>query len=263
MVTKALLLAKFLRRNPANFFRYISQIFFRKTLMIKINKQNFYQNNDKSTLYHIINSYSKIEKMVSMIPADIEGVIIDGGANNGLFSFLVSSRFSNRIYAFEPSPYLKEVLEKNIQNRNIKLISKAISGSTGSINLYVSVNSDQIGSTIKRNVEPFEYDARNIREFQVESITLADFIKQENIDKISVLKLDLQGSEFESLKDFVSVLLKTDYLFLELTMLESSVFELIDLVRKYFPYHLVINPVLYGGDVLFSKKELVPSVGIS
>jgi FkbM family methyltransferase len=257
MITKLLLLLKLLRRNPENFFLFISQFLFRKTLMLKINSQKFYQNRDKSTIYHITNSFGKIEKMIGMIPADIDGAIIDGGANNGLFSFLASDRFNSRIYAFEPSPDLTRVLEKNIENRNIQFIRKAISGKTGSLNFYVSAHSDQIGSMIKNNVEPFEKNSREIREFQVESTTLTDFIKQENIDKISVLKLDLQGSEFDALRNAEPVLMKTEYLFVELMFMESSVFELIDLVRKYFPYHQVINPVLYGADILFSKKQIL------
>lgn len=256
MITKLLLLSKLLRRDPGNFFLFISQFLNRKIIVLKINKQKFYQNRDKSTIYHITNSFGKIEKMIRMIPADIDGAIIDGGANNGLFSFLASNRFPLQIYAFEPSPILIQVLEKNIKNRNIKLIRKAISGKTGSTSLFISSHSDQIGSTIKNNVEPFEKDSGDIKEFQVESITLDDFIKQENIDKISVLKLDLQGSEFDVLENSGDVLMKTDYLFLELTFMESSVFELIEIVKRYFPYHQVLNPVLFGADILFSKRQI-------
>ena len=256
IVTNLLLLAKLLRHQPENFFWFIIQYPFNKRFKIKVNHQEFYQNSDKSVLYHIIHSYSKIEKMVKMIPADAEGTIIDGGANNGLFSFLASFKFQGKIFAFEPSDVLIPVLKKNFSNKNIELITKALSDKTGFVTFYISSQSDQASSLIKRNVLYFEKKPNRFKEITVEAITLDEFVKQEGIKRISILKLDLQGSEYSVLKNSISVLEKTDYLLIEVTFLESGIFDMIELIRKYFQYHIVINPVFLGADILFSKKEL-------
>ena len=258
MKYKIILFLKFLRTKPREALSFFYQNLYRKTLILNINGRKFYQNNDQSTLYHLLNSYPKLKKMVSYIPEDVDGgVIVDGGANNGLYSFLVAQRFPRvRIIACEPSSTLQGVLEKNFSDLNIKLIAKALSDKTEKLSLYTSKDSDQIGSTIKENVEAFKKSG--LETTLVDGISLEDLMISENIQKISLLKLDVQGAEYNILKDADSVLDRTDYLMLEVMLIEPSAFDLIQLIRVKFPFYTVINKVSYGADILFSKKELKP-----
>lgn len=226
----------------------------KKTLPIQIDNEVFFQNYDKSSFYHLVNSFPKVKRLAELIPPEPNGVIIDGGANNGLFSFHVAKRFpSTKIYAFEPYPLLVPILKKNLTMSNVQLVHKALTKSDGEISLFVSDDSDQIGSTHRENVSIFGTIKDEIK---VESISLNSFVKQENIEKISVLKLDVQGAELDILKGASEIIPLIESLILEITLAEKSAFELIEIVRAHFPYHKVINPVGYGADILFSKQKL-------
>ncbi len=253
MITQLVLMLRLLRSNTPFGIQYLLQAF-NKTLSLNLNGRKYVQNKDKLTLFHLHFSYPKLKKMVRMIPSEINGIIIDGGANNGLFSVLVAEKFYNtKIYAFEPYPKMLPILRNNFNGLNIELVEKALSDKTEKINLYTSKESDQIGSLIKDNVEVFRSD---IQSHLVDAIRLDDFVEQQKIDRIAVLKLDVQGAEYKILYSALESLKRTDHLIIELMFIEETVFDLMELIRPIFPYYKVINKVSYGADIIFSKVKI-------
>ena len=249
------LFIKLLRTKPGMAMQYFLQAIFGGPLVFKIAGRKFYQHKDAATLYLLLDSYSKLEKMVNMIPEYTSGVIIDGGANNGLFSFLTALRFpSANIIALEPSQTLKVILDKNFRNLPIELVPKALLDKSGRVTLYTSESSDQVSSIFVDNVGALGH--KEIGSIEVEAISLSDLLKERNIEKIAVLKLDVQGAEYQILKNADHILEVTDYLIIELMFIEPSIFDLMDLIRAKFPHYTVINKVAYGADILFSKKDL-------
>jgi FkbM family methyltransferase len=234
------------------------QLLFGGLLVVPVRGKKFYQNKDNSTLYHVLESYPKLERMVDSIPSNIKGAIIDGGANNGLFSFLAENRFpNNQILACEPSPTLQAVLKQNFDKTHVELVPKALSDVSGEVTLYTASQSDQAGSIFKSNVEVFGH--KQVNSVTVSAITLHDLLIEKAIDRISVLKLDVQGAEYQILKSADDVLAKTDYLILELMFIEPAVFDLMQLVRQKFPYYKVLNKVSYGADIMFSRHDFEKS----
>lgn len=238
-------------------FRILFSILLGRPVQIKVKGKWFLQNLDKSTVYHLLNSYSKIERLVQALPAQIEGVAIDGGANNGLFSLFLNQRFPETpIFAFEPSDALLPFLQKNLEIDHVEIRKEALAEINGEISFFFSEDADQIGSIHRENVEEFEKNPSRIGVNQVAAITLDSFIQEKGIERIGVLKLDVQGAELSILKGAQKALEITDCILIEIMLLEPSSFELLDLVRKRFPYHKVINPVSYGADMLFSKEPI-------
>ena len=234
--------------------RILFSILVGRPVQVNINGRWFTQNLDKSTVYHLLNSYSKVGELANAIPSRKEGVIIDGGANNGLFSFLVKNRFPQAvIHAFEPSPALLPFLQKNLDKEGIRIHAKALSMQTGELSFFYSPDADQIGSLEKESVEEFEKREGKIFSRKVPAISLDSFLQEEKIDKIWVLKLDVQGAEYSILKGAQNALEKTDYLLVEVMLIEPTSFELLDFIRAKFPYHKVINSVSFGADILFAK----------
>jgi hypothetical protein len=77
---------------------------------------------------------------------------------------------------------------------------------------------------------------------------------EKQISSIDILKIDCQGVESLILKGAVKVLQNTNYLILEISFFDKGVQELLNFVSNYFPYYKVVNPVLLGADLVFSKK---------
>ncbi len=115
-------------------------------------------------------------------------IIIDAGANIGLFSALASS-LGGIVYAFEPVKNTREeYLAKTAQlNPNIKVIPLALSNE----NKEFSIKGNDIGSA---TIIPARYTNGDINEI-VQGITLDDWVKQNNLSKIDFIKADIEGAE--------------------------------------------------------------------
>ena len=127
--------------------------------------------------------------------AKFDMTILDLGCNIGLFS-LYASAFAKQIYAFEPSQESFDLASQNIKDNNltnIKLFKKAISKDNGTAKFWhadnITMNSMMEIVTIKNNSEKTSEE--------VEKIRLDDFVKEEKIEHIHFMKMDIEGSEGE------------------------------------------------------------------
>ena len=110
--------------------------------------------------------------------------VVDVGALAGEFSFWCHYR-AKKIFAIEPQPKYFVELEQNIKDfefDKVKPINIAISSKNG-VGKLVGNN--------ERGSESFIPDSGD-----VVSKTLATFMKDEGIDQIDILKIDIEGHEF-------------------------------------------------------------------
>ena len=117
-----------------------------------------------------------------------DDIIIDAGANIGMFSALASSKGAI-VYAFEPVEYIREkYLDKTAQlNPNIHIVPLALSNKNGFEDMEITI--DNIGGSsiiIKR--------ANSVKE-QVQTITLDDWVKRNNVPRVDFIKADIEGAE--------------------------------------------------------------------
>ena len=236
------------------FLRTISSHLQKKDFRLRYKGADIVLNHEHLAIYIMLNSIDKIDELVALIPEDQPRVILDVGANCGLFSLFANIRFpATKIYAFEPAPQLQSVLMQNLAARGVEIISKAVADKKGVEEFFVNPRSQQNNSLIEEAVTPFTDVVEHI---EVDVVTLDDFIYEKGIGSIDVLKVDVQGAESRVLRGGRRALDKTKYLILEVTFLDRDVFEVVELARQVFPYHRTINPVLFGADILFSKHPL-------
>lgn len=159
-----------------------------------------------------------------------EPIIIDCGSNIGLSVVYFKTLFPNAIItAFEPDKQLFKILEKNVQNfNNIKLYNKAIWLNDGIIEFQ------EEGGFSGRI--PKSGDINNI--VKVPCTRLKDLI----INKIDFLKIDIEGAEYEVIKDCADVLSFVENLFIEYHSHISEpqkLDEILNLLSKVgFRYHI-------------------------
>lgn len=142
-----------------------------------------------------INTYNKHYKLK-------EGdIVFDLGGYHGLYSILASKKIGDlgKVYCFEPDPNNFEICKRNIENNNLKniiLINKAVSDHSGS-NLFFKRGhgSRIVDSSFKTNTKGAMC--------KIESISLSDFIKKEDLKRIDFIKADIEGSEVELVKDYL------------------------------------------------------------
>jgi len=120
---------------------------------------------------------------------DFGGTVIDAGANVGFFTWLAKERGAKRVYSIEPDIQANFYLEKNFRNDPaIILIKKALTSNLEGTNFYYCLNGTVANSTTTSEVHTYVKD-------YVPTINLDMILNIE--EKINLIKLDIEGSEFE------------------------------------------------------------------
>jgi FkbM family methyltransferase len=139
------------------------------------------------------------------VPPDIpqikeNDIVIDIGANIGLFSLLAASVApSVLVHAFEPSSESFSLLTKNAKANelsNIQCHQIAVSSVTGQKTLYLDISS--VCNRALSTANP-EYRDRCIGVELVESVSLDDLFDKYGIARCKLLKMDAEGSEYDIL----------------------------------------------------------------
>ncbi len=123
---------------------------------------------------------------------------LDVGANIGCVTTQLSKLVgpSGRVFAFEPVPHLFERLKENIAlngfGRTVSLHQLALSRETGHATIKVArQDCDNQGMASLRNTDHPQLTSA----LQIQTTTLDDFVRDTNIDRIDLIKLDVQGAE--------------------------------------------------------------------
>lgn len=140
---------------------------------------------------------------------DFSGVILDAGANVGFFTALAKIKGAKRIYSVEPDPAAFDCLEKNfIHDSNVICLNKAICDRTDIVLFDLS-----LGSSVASTINKYNKQADTHTIF-VESFSLSTFFTLEK--NINLLKLDIEGAEYEVLNALSSYYYKKiNQIFLE------------------------------------------------
>ncbi len=142
-------------------------------------------------------------------------VIFDIGANKGDYTRL-SLQFANQyqvpglqLHLFEPSSanhsYINKVItENNVRNYSVKVNALGLSDKPGTMTLYSDQQGSDLGSLI--NLKIAVRDFKETASETVQIITLDQYVQENKIDTIDLLKMDVEGSEFNILKGATEVL---------------------------------------------------------
>lgn len=189
---------------------------------------------------------------------DSDSVILDLGGHLGQFSKILISQFDCVCYCIEALPSLYNQIPSDIPQ--LKKFNYAISDSNGILEFAITEGAE--GNYIKEIGNNNNKTQEIIDTLQVRSITLSEFLKQQNINRIDLLKIDIEGAEFEVFNSIDNFLLSSikqitiefhDFKFKDLKpQVENIKRRLEDL-----GFVCIIFSITTNGDVLFVNKNLV------
>ena len=122
-------------------------------------------------------------------------IVVDIGAHVGYFSIYSAINAKNgKIFAFEPYSKSFEVLKQNLEINKIKNVipqNLGVSKKSGTCILYFKKNF-AIGNSIYKKIDS---DSK----VEIETISLQEIIKNNDLQRINILKLDCEGAEYQIL----------------------------------------------------------------
>lgn len=191
-------------------------------------------------------------------------VILEAGAHNGSDSVKIAKLLPDcTIYAFEPQPLLFQQLLNNTRafKHQIHCYQLALSDVNGSAEFYVSNGLDNGSSSL---LKPdyhliFFPQVQFNQKIMVQTKTLDTWAKENGIEKIDFLRLDMQGYEPKMLAASPNMLKKVKVIYTEVSTKE--LYKGIILYPQYnkwlqeLGFTLVREEVSpdFGGDALFVK----------
>lgn len=128
-------------------------------------------------------------------------VIFDVGANQGQFLKIALENTRNlkrTIYSFEPSKRTFEMLQQNNRDaKDVYLNNFAFGKENGTFPLYYDDYGSGLASLTKRDLDFLSIDIKFVEEVTVRVVD--DFCNEHDIDRINLLKIDVEGHELDVL----------------------------------------------------------------
>lgn len=125
-------------------------------------------------------------------PLNKDSIAIDAGAYHGEWSERIYNKYNCNIYAFEPVKEYFDITKKRLRGaKKVKVIEKGLSGKTRAENIYLDGVST---STYLPNAKPEK----------IQLVDIIEFCKRENIKTIDLIKINIEGGEYELLDRIIS-----------------------------------------------------------
>lgn len=125
--------------------------------------------------------------------------IIDIGANTGVYSLVAKAVNSNAsVFGFEPVERVCRKFEKNceLNNFNVKCFEYALSNYNGEATIYDTPSEHVYSVAVNKNISGLS----DFVETKITTKTLSSFIKENSIESIDLMKIDVETHEPEVLE---------------------------------------------------------------
>jgi FkbM family methyltransferase len=186
-------------------------------------------------------------------------VVFDIGANAGFYS-LVATTVSglSRIHAFEPFPLAQERMEANLRLNGVlervRICRKALSNESGVAKLFVPAKAHTLLETSCSLNADFRAEHSQVLEVPV--ITLDEYVRQEHVQRVDLIKLDVESQEHRVLEGAQETL-RTLRPITFLEVLKAANHAALEAVRQRLEYRSIQmkpNQLAVMGSVEFNEQ---------
>jgi len=143
-----------------------------------------------------------------------DSIIYSLGVGNDIeFDVLLIQNFQSLVHAFDPTPYAMEWIDNQILPNNFKFHPWAVSGKNGILRMYQRVNRKGQQSRVMWTAVTDQLD--DVDAIEAEKYSLQTIMDKLGNKKIDLLKMDVEGSEYEIIDTILDMKFKPSQLLVE------------------------------------------------
>ena len=189
-----------------------------------------------------------LEYMKSKLLTNDATNIFDVGANVGQYATMVSQMFGHqsKIYSFEPSKATFRKLQENVSNiSNISFYNIGMGAKKETLKLYSSGFGSTIASVYNLHNPINEFKEEYMEE--IDLTTIDAFCRENDIQSIDILKIDIEGHELYALEGACQLLANKAIRFIQFEFSECNIDsrtffrDFFTLLEHYNLYRIVSN----------------------
>jgi FkbM family methyltransferase len=134
----------------------------------------------------------------------VDGVFFDVGANIGTFTLVAAHKaFRGQVHAFEPSAHHFARLARNVAlNRfeNVVLNQRGLYDQPGEATLFLPSQAGEMNNSGAASLYTFRSEEVKQVSEAVSLMRLDDYIRNLNIQRVDIIKIDIEGAEIKALE---------------------------------------------------------------
>ena len=234
--------------------------------------------------YTLQNSFEK--EVINLVKNKSKLVIFDVGCYRGIFTKTILNLIRNKkykFYLFDINKKVKKYIKNLIRLKNIYYNEIALSNKNGKAIYYYNRFFESAGSSLSnivKNDSKWNFSrklifkllflkAKNFTKYKVSTITLDNFVKNKKIKLIDILKIDIEGSEYDLLKGAKNALKKNKIKIILVEIIakkdsydkkKKKIFNFLKkrnftLVKKANIWSISLFSNIKGGDYLFINRK--------
>jgi FkbM family methyltransferase len=127
-------------------------------------------------------------------------IIFDCGANIGFVTYVFRTLFPKaHVYSFEPNPTVFEQLSASYRDDPaVSVFQKAIAAKSGSLSFLQNPNTGVSSFFEPTGYNKTHWARKEGKIIEVKAVSLDEFCNENGLSRIDVLKLDLEGAEYDA-----------------------------------------------------------------
>lgn len=180
-----------------NFIYRFWNLFFEKLYTFSLRQMNF-----GSASHYRVNGELHSLKQLAQKWKNENVTLFDVGANVGEFTLEILEAFKGQqfqLYVFEPSHHASAKLREKVPVlSNVHLVQKALGAEEGTADLFSPKEGSALGSLHQRDLRHYNVSFPPAEKIAI--TTLDDFCSENKIDRVHLLKIDVEGHELAVLK---------------------------------------------------------------
>jgi FkbM family methyltransferase len=153
--------------------------------------QDFYPFN-KQVFDRWIRDNSSKDLRTSYENLSTDSIIIDCGGFKGEWAEKMHSKYGCKIIIFEPIPHYQQLIKERFKgNNDIEVLELGVSKVPGIYEISIEDDASSL------------HHGKSISSISIKTINLIEFLSTRGIDKVDLVKMNIEGSEYEMLEDII------------------------------------------------------------